>query len=457
MAEPVEPFFLFIGSVDRQAATDKLKVSGTEYRRKMLESRPENWSEIITILERPGLVGVVLKLTTQTVTALTKIEYKELGRQLVARIANHPHVVLVHTTILEGIDDARGEIIHSRPIFDASGVVTSFEETLDPFYSPPVDEVREYFRMLVDEHQLNLMAFETNAEMSVIVTSFIQDYDKKLLFRVYVPARRIGANEADKLLGLFREWLTRFKEHRVRQDGYATAEGRVYEFYSDGDLEKEDLTVELRQFSDFLDLCTDDPESAKSVLDRGGVEARLGNDLVSRFAKESRRLRLDLKHERESRLLKIRQQLEFDLSEVDCVGQLDGLVESLVPRVSDAASSILGYRADDLGVDTRPSVSFNIHQQIIENANGLVAHEFNGTAHLGSTAKDMLQLIVEHGGSRASILESSLFELEDTDARRDGRLSASNRLKGFLFTLGGKVGDATLSVLQSYIENKLTT
>lgn len=73
-----------------------------------------------------------------------------------------------------------------------------------------------------------------------------------LLLRLYIPAERLYAAEAHHLLSLFREWLITVRGRHIRQSGYQTASGEVYEFFSEDSTEPADLRAELGQFSDFL-------------------------------------------------------------------------------------------------------------------------------------------------------------------------------------------------------------
>ncbi|GAA3301815.1 hypothetical protein GCM10020295_45960 [Streptomyces cinereospinus] len=90
---------------------------------------------------------------------------------------------------------------------------------------------------------MEVTPYKTNAELSVLTASFIDDHEKNLLFRVYVPASRLYATEADRLINLFHEWLSRTGNHPVRQDGYRTPSGQVYEFYGDDSLTPASLQV----------------------------------------------------------------------------------------------------------------------------------------------------------------------------------------------------------------------
>ncbi|QRO87203.1 hypothetical protein [Kytococcus sedentarius] len=121
------------------------------------------------------------------------------------------------------------------------------------------------------------MLYRTDAELSVLTSTFVEQSENNLVFRLYVPSSRLWAQEADKLLGLFRDWLSRVKGERVRQDGYHTGHGQVFEFYVDSPPNGESGSyLGFEDFSQFLELCGDDPPAAALMLRDAGTSAAVG-------------------------------------------------------------------------------------------------------------------------------------------------------------------------------------
>jgi hypothetical protein len=145
---------------------------------------------------------------------------------------------------------------------------------------------------------------------------FLEDALQNLLFRVYVPSGRLWANEVDRLLTLFREYLLSTGRTGVRLDQSKTDYGVSYEFHATEDGTSVSLEVEFREFSRVLDLSLSNPSAAETVLRNKSVDAKEVEDIVTRYAKEARRLHVDIKHDRERKILAIRQRLESELSEV---------------------------------------------------------------------------------------------------------------------------------------------
>ncbi len=93
---------LFLGNADREGVTAKLKAVGTLYKRKMLESRPENWLKIIDVFNDYDVTSVVFKLTNTGFNLLCLDEYKESREVLLSLIASKPNLILAHESLING-------------------------------------------------------------------------------------------------------------------------------------------------------------------------------------------------------------------------------------------------------------------------------------------------------------------------------------------------------------------
>jgi hypothetical protein len=268
-----EEFYLFIASSEPESATSQLKTSGVHYRRKRLDSSPENWQSICDILLSPNLIGVVAKLTGHTCSLLLSDKYAHVSSRFVELLSATRHIVFIHETLLFGEEGAEPQ--EDEPSLNPDDEWSFLHSW--PFWEELKSEERREFVEMINKYHLNLAPYKRNAELSVLASKFVQEHDKRLLFRVYIPSGRMWAAEADRLLSLFRDWITKFKSQRVRQDGYSTRQGKVYEFYSDGGTGESNLGEELQQFSDFLELCITQPESAQDLLKNERISgSRLG-------------------------------------------------------------------------------------------------------------------------------------------------------------------------------------
>ncbi|MEU6745698.1 hypothetical protein ABZ914_05710 [Spirillospora sp. NPDC046719] len=436
-------FFLFIGAGNWNAALSGLKASGIPYRMKMLESGPDNWATIEQIINDSALAGVAVKLTSSIFNMICSPEYKEHAERIFSALGKVPNVVFVHQNIFLGKEIT--PIVY--PANDEGYFVY-----LQHFFTPPNREVRDQVRALLEANRINMVPYETNAEMAVLAAAFVEDNQRHLLFRIYVPSGRLYAAEADKLLALFQDWLTQTGRFRVRQDGYRTAAGQVYEFYGDERATNSELSRSFEDFSLFLDQCIEAPEAATETLSASGLNRSAAFTLVSRYGREARRLQLDLKHEREARMLQLKQNMESELLDAmspPLARELESVIENWVPK-----ATILAPLDSTASVPVSGATTINISQQIIQSVQDMTIQNIYGTADLPDEARALLKLVGEFGGDEAGSLESAVHEVEDADARETDRLNARQRLKGFLIRLGERAEETAVNALMTYLENK---
>jgi hypothetical protein len=344
----------------------KLEASGVAYRKKLLVSGPTNWGTIIEILRDPNLKAVVTKLTGRVYPLILREDYRAYAEPLLEALAAQPNVLFVHESLLTGESLTREELAQRYPFVDDDDV----EDGIDvrelyyrDFFDPPEGEVRERVSELLDRYGLTPIPYRTNAELATLADAFIEDNERHLLFRVYVPVGRLYAAEADKLLSLFRDWLGQVGKYSVREDGYRTPMGQVYEFFSDDSLPQAELSRAFDDFSQFLNLCVEDPGQAASLLRDSGMDQALGAQLVARYGKEIRRLKVDLRHAFEARILSVQHALESELLDEGIVAepaQIHAVVRDMLP-----ASLTLDPRAVLTPMSTipaSPSVTLNLNQ-----------------------------------------------------------------------------------------------
>src|SRR5207244_6782473 len=184
-------------------------------------------------------------------------DYEPIGPANLETVALIPHLLLVHENVLtESHQDAP----------DPSREPGDYDYLWEELFSPAEPDVRSKVRALFERLELNIMPYQTNVQLSVLAHAFVEDNERNLLFRVYIPSGRIWAREAQRLMELFRDWLTRVQGKRVRHDGYKTSQGEVYEFYGEESPVALNLAGEFEAFSQFLDACLEDPSAAYRLL-----------------------------------------------------------------------------------------------------------------------------------------------------------------------------------------------
>jgi len=141
-------------------------------------------------------------------------------------------------------------------------------EQLGPLRSssfPNQDSLTELFGLFRD-HGVEIAPYVRLAEITAIATSFLENRERNLIFRLYVPSGRIWAAEADRFLQLFQDYLSRIDRLSVRLDQRRTDHGTIYEFHGVTPAGEKSLTREFHDFSKLMDLCASDATAAVDLL-----------------------------------------------------------------------------------------------------------------------------------------------------------------------------------------------
>jgi anti-anti-sigma factor len=444
-------FILLLGSNwSGDAIANKVKATGLMIRRKAFYSQPRDWQRITPLLQDPRAIAIIAKLTRPNYRMIASAEYSSVTNQLFEALGTAQHVVFVQESIILPKKGKKfGSLEYSAP--DVAGT-----EWVSPSSSPSAADIYAVAQ-LFRRHNINVVPFETQQELASLAVSFLEEIESNLLFRVYMPSGRLYASEAGKLISLFQEWLSSVGGRRIRQDGYKTAAGQVFEFFGDGSVQPGEIYSQFGIFAEFLADCKDRSISAASSLMKAGLGRTAAESMVMRYSKEVKRLELDVRQELEVKMLAIRHSLELELAELGGEFELpwpeiDRLVESIVPKVTSLLSIVPTVSS---AREPLHPVTVNLNHQVINGIHGTVIQNVEGTVHLGPSVKDVIDIIRQYGDSRAAELETAIYELEDPDARPSVRLRARQKLKAFLFQLGDKVEQVGFAVLESYLQSKI--
>jgi len=438
-------YFLIVGSRVSESVSSKLTATGVEYVQKSLDSGEGNWREIEKLAGSDRASGTIITLNRRIYERMARDREAPYVQDLLKQIKSVPNLVLVHEAVYGGEqtldlteqdeDEWDGSDWTDVQAAQAFGVI--------------VEEVRLSVNALFASHDISLSIYKRNAEASLLAVAFIDDQLENLLFRIYMPAGRLFEDEGAQLISMFHDWLTSVKGLTVRKDGYQTANGRVIEFHSNTDVEPSSWSTEISQFQNFVALI-DNTDAAVQVLKGMGLENTRAHELVAKYAKQARRLQLDVRYERQRKELAIREQFESELLDeavMMTVGDIASIVDSLLPSGVTAQGQLA------LAPPARPLVQIN--QQFIHRAEGIVAQHIAGNAILGVEATEIERLIAERGDQQAAALAEALRELADRGAPIPSRVRAKQKIKAFLLDLSGSVEKAAITVLQKWVEAQL--
>jgi hypothetical protein len=436
-----EPIVLLLNSIDHEGITSSLRTIGKDYKLKYLHSSVDNWHKAIKLFDKYDVTAVLGKITSKTCELWAKTEYKQVASKLLENISNKPNLFFIFEGLLRREEEIDGK-----------------DDLSEPYMTDlPSDEVLDYANNLLEKYKISILPYLTRAEVTISAQSFIEHVEQGLIFRVYLPSGHLWEHEIDRVLVLFRDYLSMLSKNPVRLDQVRTNQGAIYAFHTEGNPERSALSSDFEEFKEFLDLCIQNPTVAEEILKRKGVSPQEIDNIITRYSKETRRLHIDLKHSREIKLLSIKQKLESELidylpNEIDDK-TLTQVVHSIIPPVSGITSINSLSKPSSQALGTTITVNFN--QQIIDKMQGVVAHSLIGDISYTNQDRELIDLFEKYGQNRHSELMSSLNELKDRAAPKPDRVTAKQSLKKFLIGCSKKIGDEALNILLKYLESQI--
>lgn len=428
--DPAKPVVLLLGAVDHEGVLSSITTGGGQYKKKILESKPENWQTIADIFQRFRVSGVMVKLTAKSIELLGEPNYADVRETVFSRVASSKNAIFVFEDFLTGKRSGWRQY-------------------------PAAERIKQVISWM-RQKELELIPYRRNAEVTVLAEAFVAETESNLFFRIYVPRGRIYSSETERFLVLFREYLGRVAKVAVRLDQRNTEMGAIYEFHGDQSTQPSQIGAEYVEFSQLMELCINDIDAAEALLVGKKIDSREVTSIITRYAKEARRLQLDLKHEKEQKLLAIRHRVESELCEMPLSAGDWNAINHLLELVLPAGpTSILALGGANMSSTYPSQVTINLRPQIVGKVEGIVAQEINGNQYLGAVEANILELIDLYGGARTAELRSALYESADKGAPLPNSTGAKKKIKSFLLELGSKGLDVTAGLLQSYLEGKM--
>jgi len=436
---PDKPLVLLLGSVGGEGSLNLLTTTKRQYKKKLLNSTPANWETITDYFKQFEINSVVLKITDHVFNNLCDPSYADVKFDLFSKIANCRHIAFVEEHTLKRANIPGTKVVNSQ---------LSTETALS---------VLEW----LEEIGIDITPFSRTAEMNVLSENFLIETEKNLIFRMYIPKRRIWSEQTERLLQLFKDYLGRVSHIKTRLDQRSTDNGTVYEFHGEEEHSESSMQGHFKEFSSLMDLCANDIDAAEALLKNKDTDHKEVSSIVTKFSKEAKRLRIDIKQEGETKLLNLRHRMESELTDIIHTPQeyefVQNIINSVIPSLHNASlsSPFASSFSSANQSDNKGSATTNINSQIINIANIAISQEIRGNQYLGVEDIKIIELIEKYGGNSRTQLESAVHELADTGIPEPERLGAKQKLKKFLFELGSRATDIGVGVLQTYIEKKI--
>jgi hypothetical protein len=175
MASDPQDFFLFLGSTNSESATTRLRASGGLYHKKLLNSRPENWRQIIGMVTSPHNQGTLVTLTGSDYGSMCTDEYEVVTRSLLDALVGCAHVIFVHEAVF--LTDEQRDASDSEHVDRANLVNVNPRFTDDDFFGMPKEEffgdipdsIRQKVNTMLRDRELNVMASSIGRRNTVLI------------------------------------------------------------------------------------------------------------------------------------------------------------------------------------------------------------------------------------------------------------------------------------------------
>ena len=429
---------LILENIDRGSTDSFLRASEFTIKRKILNSSTKNWVSIIKILESDNdkETIVVAKFTEAILELLIDDDYKKVSKRLLKKIAERKHIIFIYSDNYHGYFNFRDGYAEPDEVKN---------QKLE--YSKPLKKLIKK----LNSKNLNIVTYETLTDLEISSQSFIENVAQGLLLKFYIPNDNFGSIELDKFIILFKNFISSVSDIPIRIHQNRTSQGVTCTLYSESkEVTHDEIYSMFDDFTKFMELCVNDPEKAAEILEFRNIPKEKIATLISRHVKEAKRILLDLKQDKERRILQARQNLESELLEEHIsTPNLDETIKLIAPQASNIKDII-----SDTKVET---LNLNINPQIINKVEGAVAKEFYGSINI-TREDEQLKAIIEkfsESSAQKAELNSAVHEMNDDETSVKDKKFAASKLKNFVVKYGEKIGDFGFRLLTKYLETKL--
>lgn len=446
---------LILDSIDRGTIKTTLQANEYFFTGKLLNSSPQNWLSICKILERDkeNKIIVLGKFTETVLFLMCSPNYLEVSKKLLTLIESKKHLIFIYKDNMLGNFNYYSH--YSTPFEEMENYFPELSEWLESKGIQEdevsyIEKVRHFVKKL-NSTSLNILPYEKIIDIEISGQSFIENIAEGLLFKIYIPNERMWSNEFDKFINLFRDYASTITNVPLKITQNKTDLGMICSLYSlNEDIKENEIEELYRDFSQFMDLCSKNPNEALQLIENTKITPKRKNEIFIKYSKEAQRLLLDMKHEREIRLLRIKQRLESEIQEFE-------INENIYKIIEDSIKPPKGINSILTGNPTINNLTINVDSAVEKQINQIVENEINGNIHFSTEEEEIQKLIEKHGENQAEInkLNNYLYELKDMNTSKEEKRISWQHIYKFLSKIGVKVGDVGLNLLVKYIEKKM--
>lgn len=454
---------LILDNIDRGTITTTLQTNGYYRKLKILNSSVKNWESICTILEEDDENEIIVlgKFTEYTLFKMCIPEYREVVERLIDLLKTKKHIIFIYKDNLMGNFSYFQSVVIKETVFEVDDKEDYFfyrETGLKNWlnYQGIQDTEADYLKRVLKlikriNVELTALPYEKIIDIEISGQNFIENIAEGLLFRIYVPKDRIWSNEFDKFITLFRDYASNIANEELKITQNRTDLGIICSLYSiNKDISESEINDLYKEFTAFMDLCSSNPTEAQKLIDKLDISEPKKQSILKKYIKESQRLLLDIKQEREIKIISIKHRFQNELQEYELSKDVIEYIENSVP--SSELTKHLTF-----GNQTIQNQTIIINPQIISKVDGIVVNELNGHINFSPEEQELNKLIEKYTSSlsEATELLTSLYELKDNASSKEKKRGAWQKLYGFLGKVGDKVGDVGVALLTKYLEEKM--
>lgn len=454
---------LILDHLDRGTILTTLQTNNYYRTLKFLNTSVKNWESICDILEEDKINEIIVlgKFTENTLFRMCLPEYKVVVQRFTELIKKKKHLFFIYKSNLFGDFSYLNTTIDDREsnFLDESSEETYYfnDSTLKSWLyfkniketeSEYINKVKEFIKKLNIE--FNILPYEKLVDIEISGQIFIENISEGLIFKIYVPNDRIWSNEFDKFIILFRDYASSVANEELKIIQNRTDSGTICSLYSlNKNIEEERVNDLYKEFTSFMDLCSSNSNEAIEIINKLNIDQVNKEKIIKKYIKESQRLLLDIKQERELKLITIKHRLQNELQEAEITNELLNYIDNSIPN-SESKNIFLGSQVIQ-------NQNIFINSQIIDKVDGIVCNELNGNINFKPEEQELLKLIEKYSENitNATELKTALYELKDSASSKESKRNGWQKIYGFLGKVGDKVGDVGVALLTKYIEQQM--
>ena len=468
-----------LGTFSHEGLDAKLRGLNMNLVRKGLRSSERNWARIIEIIsnlrEARQLAAVLVYAPTPTLLHIASSQYDSVRGSLFDELKRAGSHVFLHEDNFSAkiepapwdITDLSEEELLQRDIpwsdiveIDSdspqyllqSAIVANTRRasrlpTREEWLAENADAIRRAEECLAElrGREISMVPFRTRSDVTIRAFELLEDAEAGIFLRLYVPHGRYQSEQFEDFLTMFSRYLREVEALEFSIASDRTLRGTNYVFKGRGDVaDFSGLNGAISRFDEFLSLAQTNPKSAEIVLLGRGCGGPQAMHIVAKYARQNRRLTMEIKHEHDRKKLQLQQEMEAEL--------LDDQDTALLPMPSASApSGILSV------VGNLAPVTINFTGSILGNS---VERTVFGDVTYTAEDKALMTLMTNLSDRMEVLrLQSDVSRLKDRATSPEERQTAVQRLKGFLYKIGKtaveKSTEFGMDVLLKYLERQI--